>query len=353
MYAGILLIILAVAVIFYLFFSSSPSSLSENKYFQTQTGAGISVNGIGGDSAKQLNQKFADISKLGFTWVRLDIAWFNVQPHSSRSSMWGSYDVDVRIANQNHLKVLGILDYAPAWAAQNGCTNHGGCAPKSPAQFAHFAADAAGHYKQSIQDWEIWNEENISQFWSPAPSAKQYASVLKQSYKSIKAANPAAKVILGGMAAGDNPANKEVDAVTFLQQLYQDGAKGSFDAVAYHPYTYPRTSFDVNTPWNKLVSLRGVMQAHGDGDKQIWITEYGAPTNGPAGSGFVSEAAQAQIARDAYESARSKPWIGPFFWYTYQDPSTSPSTKENFFGIRRADGTPKPAYYTWQQLLTH
>lgn len=320
-------------------------------YYKPQSNAGISTGSLAEVSRSQINSELVGTSKLGFTWVRLDINWLRVQSRNSKQYDWSLYDPVVAEANRYHLKILGIIDYAPAWAAQKGCVSRDLCAPKDPAQFAAFAAQAVQHYKQSVQDWEIWNEENIDQFWAPAPNASQYAAVLKQSYKAIKATNPGSTVILGGMAPGDNPNARQIDAVTFLQQLYADGAKGSFDAVAYHPYTYPQAPLNPNTAWDKLADLHAIMRSHGDRAKQVWITEYGAPTNGPKGSGFVSEAAQAQLAREALMAARSKPWIGPFFWYTYQDRGTSTTTKENFFGLRRADGSPKPAYYAWQQLL--
>jgi hypothetical protein len=350
-YIGALLVVLAAAASLGIFMSRMLSPAEPSSHYQPQSGVGISMGGLAGTPVRQINRKLADIASLGFTWIRLDISWSGLQPHNFKQYNWKLYDPVVAAANRYHLKVLGILGYAPGWAAQNGCTNRKACAPENPTQFAAFAGQAAAHYRKGVQDWEIWNEENINKFWSPTPSAGKYAQVLMQSYRAIKAANPTATVVLGGMAVGHNPNKEQVDAVTFLQELYQAGAKGSFDAVGYHPYTYPRTPFDTNTAWAKLPSLRSIMQAHGDGAKQIWITEYGAPTNGPAGSGFVSETVQAQLARDAFAASRNKAWIGPFFWYTYQDRSTDTSTKENFFGLRRADGSEKPSYAVWKQIL--
>ena len=251
-------------------------------------------------------------------------------------------------ANQHHLKVLGILDYAPSWAAQPGCIRN--CAPANPAEFAAFARQAALHYRHSVQDWEIWNEENSREAWSPAPDAGTYMQTLRLSYTAIKSVNSKAAVLLGGMA--DNNADPgKIDATAFLQQVYADGGGGSFDAVGYHPYSYPAAPDAASPAWAKLAALHTIMQAHGDGNKQIWITEYGAPTGGPVGSGFVSDARQAQLASEAYAAAQAQPWIGPFFWYTYQDSGTAATTKEHFFGLKRANGTPKPAYYVWRQLL--
>jgi hypothetical protein len=346
--AGLLLALVIVAGLQLL----SPRVLSpvEPKGYQIQGGEGISINSLSKAPAGQVDGELSDIAHLGFTRIRLDIRWSSVQAHTPEQYNWGLYDPVVAAASRYHLQVLGILDYAPSWGAQSGCLNRSACAPKDPAQFADFAAQTAKHYKLSVNEWEIWNEENSSHAWSPAASAQQYAQTLKDSYRAIKQANPRALVVLGGMAPGDN-LHSNIDAVAFLRQLYQAGAGGSFDAVGYHPYTYPRTPFEAHTAWDKLAILHSIMQAHGDGAKQIWITEYGAPTGGPVASRFVSEADQALLARDAYTAARREAWIGPFFWYTYQDRSTDTSTSENFFGLRRADGSEKPSYAVWKQIL--
>ena len=42
----------------------------------------------------------------------------------------------------------------------------------------------------------------------------------------------------------------------------------------------------------------------------------------------------------------------PLFIYSYKDLGTSADTNENFFGIIRNDGTPKPAYAAIKQLLS-
>jgi hypothetical protein len=97
-------------------------------------------------------------------------------------------------------------------------------------------------------------------------------------------------------------------------------------------------------------SLRSVMSAHGDGDKKIWATEWGAPTGGPANSGFVSEAVQASQVTEAYKMFGSYSWAGPLFVHTFRDDGTTTTTRENFFGLIRWDFSPKPAYAAYKAL---
>jgi hypothetical protein len=90
-------------------------------------------------------------------------------------------------------------------------------------------------------------------------------------------------------------------------------------------------------------SLRSVMTDNGDAGKQIWATEFGAPTNGPAES-FVSEQAQATAVTRAFQLFGSYKWAGPLFWYSERDLGTAATTRENFFGVLRNDFSPKPAF---------
>jgi hypothetical protein len=77
------------------------------------------------------------------------------------------------------------------------------------------------------------------------------------------------------------------------------------------------------------------MVNHGDGSKQIWATEEGAPTSDSG----VTDAQQAATITEAYAIFRSEPWAGPLFVYTYRD-----SGDENRFGLLREDGSRKPAW---------
>jgi hypothetical protein len=331
----------------------SPSSLTTKEQY------GIAFSDIVSYNQAKLNQRLQGVAKLGFTWIRLDFNWNVIQPTNAHAFNWSAYDRITVAAAKDHLKVLGIIDYTPGWARSAACKSAFTCAPANMNQFAAFASSVAGRYKtKGVSYWEIWNEENLTRFWSPVPNAKQYAAMLEQTYPAIKKANPAAFVISGGMAEGENSdpsKGTNIDAVQMLQQLYADGAGQSFDAVGYHPYTYPQSPLDPGNAWAKMdntsPSLRSVMTTNGDGAKQIWITEYGAPTNGPSAGEFVSEARQAQLAVDASNAIKDKTWAGPFFWYTYQDHGTSTSTKENFFGLLRPDGSKKPAYAAWQSIL--
>src|SRR2546423_1013529 len=88
--------------------------------------------------------------------------------------------------------------------------------------------------------------------------------------------------------------------------------------------------------------MHAVLARHGDGRKQLWITEVGWPTHRGYG---VSEEKQAQyVAR--MQAATCAQRLPVLTWYTYGDyDDPSDANQEAHFGFFRADGTPKPSYF--------
>ena len=58
----------------------------------------------------------------------------------------------------------------------------------------------------------------------------------------------------------------------------------------------------------------------------------------------TTEAAQASILTAGYRLFNTYSWAGPLCWFDYEDKGTNAKDQEDWFGLRRANGTPKPAY---------
>jgi endo-1,4-beta-mannosidase len=293
---------------------------------------------------------------MGATWVRFDIEWGNVQYGSPDKSTWDSYDALVKAIAAHHLEGLGVILFTPQWARDPACSGGAKCPPKDPATFAKFAAEVASRYKAyGVHAWEIWNEENSYDFWATKTDCAAYTALLQATYPAIKKADPDSIVVTGGLAPLKTD-NHNISQPDFLSCIYSSGGKAYFDAVGDHPYTYPALpGAGATDAWNRMSassnSLRGIMLANGDGEKKIWITEFGVPTNGPDPHWYVSEAQQAQTAAASGALYKTYAWAGPFFWYTIKDGSTETTTNENFFGLVRADGSEKPAFETLKNLI--
>ncbi len=324
-----------------------------------------------GLSRSELNTDLKSLAAMGVGWIRIDVSWADVQPKNSTQYDWSDLDRVISTAKYYNIKVLGTLAYTPAWAALPSCADKAGqkCEPASDARFAAFAAVSAKRYEAwGVHSWEIWNEPNVEGFWQPAPNAAAYTKLLKASYQAIKKADRGAQVISGGLAALDD-SPKSIAQLTYASQLYAAGAKPYFDALGYHPYSFPALPnyYATWNSWSMMANLptniRTIMAANHDSNKKIWITEFGAPTNGSGSIAtttnynftvhpdHVNEALQAQMVAQSSEIYKKTPWLGAFYWYTYQDLGTSRSSTENFFGLLRHDGSKKPAYYAMREAI--
>jgi hypothetical protein len=322
---------------------------------------GIAIGGgLASLDAAGIRSRLNAIKQMGINRVRFDVNWSDIQAGGSSSYNWSGTDNVVSIAAELRMSLVAIITYTPTWARISGCDSEH-CRPQDPAVFGQFAGTVAARYAaRGLHIYEIWNEPNWSEFWLPKPDPVAYTTMLRSSYQAIKRADGAAFVLSGGFAQADTTST-QYSAPDFLKGMYANGAKSYFDAISNHPYTFPYLP-SYQWSWNKWlemgtsVGVRGVMTANGDSAKQVWITEVGAATNGPgsiasngaiAGDGaadHVTEALQARLIQDIVNLSKGTSWIGPIFWYTYQDDGTDTSSVEHFFGLVRPDGSHKPAY---------
>jgi YVTN family beta-propeller protein/VCBS repeat-containing protein len=288
------------------------------------------------------------LKNAGINNIRILIPWAGAEP-TQGSFDWSAVDRMVNSANANGIKVLAVIDSTPDWAAAPGQPPLAG-APTDLTAFGDFVSDVATRYQGEITDYEIWNEPNSDTFWSPAPDAAQYTALLKVAYTAIKAADPNALVIAGAVGAAaqspDDPST--INPVTFVSEMYADGAAGYFDALSYHPYLYSLQfsggEGHAGVPITQAEQIYAVMVANGDGEKKIWATEYGEP------SSVVGDDTQAAYIGDFLRTWRTLDFAGPAFIQTLADyPSSDPI--QSSFGLFNQDWTPKPALATVEQVI--
>lgn len=305
---------------------------------------------------------------LGVDWIRVDLPWSDIQPDGPGTYRWSRFDRIFAAAQRRGLRVVATLAYTPAWARMGGCP-YQSCRPRDFSEFAEFTRMAALRYSgQGLKHWEIWNEPNLQMFWYPYPDPVAYAQMLRLTTRAIKSVDSSSTVLFGGLAAVPEP-GANIGQVEFLATVTMHRGTEVVDGVAFHPYTFPHLPSYYQpsvwrTAWNtihgydpnakKFTSLRQVLDTYGLGRLPIWLTEYGAPTCGP-GTGsdgvagltvdHVTESRQAAIATDAARLATADSSIGALFWYSERDRSWDTYTTENCYGLRRPDGSRKPAWY--------
>ena len=355
------------------------SALPGDTVFRGTTGYGITIQGASGDIAVA-EQQIADASDaLNTGYIRFDASWAQIQAGGKTSYDWAYVDAVVAAANRHNLKVLLIPYETPAWARPAGApTDWSGnkYAPQNLTDYTDFLKELAKRYvPQGVLDYQIWNEPNMSMFWkdtvaNPRPNAQHYGELLKAAYQAIKTDHPEANVIMSGIAAIRNTGNQfgsdNINASDYMQQIYDGGYNKYFDAAAFHPYNQPflpsdqfrqSDNFDIRTYnawWRMLHSyaddnnvthkgFREIMTAGGDSSKKLWVTEYGAYTDGDAYK--VTEQTQAAMMADAVKQHDTNDFFGPLFFHRFKDNLAygTPGTAEDFYGLYHSDGTPKLA----------
>ncbi|RRQ26553.1 beta-xylosidase [Rhodococcus sp. Eu-32] len=299
---------------------------------------------IGAASDADLDRELTLMSNAGVFGVRVDIDWSAIESVRGRFN-WTNTDRILSAIVGHGLCPLGIIAYTPQWARVAGASNDSHSRPANPDAFAAFASTVVQRYRDYMNLWEVWNEPNIVGFFKPAPDPTQYSILLRAAYTAIKAAQPEATVLSGGLApAESNGVN--INPKAFLQAMYDVGGNRYFDAFNIHPYTYPYLPNDPSTAsWSTAQAMwpmRDIMVAGGDSAKQIWLTEFGAPTG--TASNAVTEQVQSDTIGIVMDAVLGNSWMGPAFVYASRDAGTNASDPEQNFGLLRRDFTPKLAY---------
>jgi hypothetical protein len=217
--------------------------------------------------------------------------------------------------------------------------------------FGDAAAYVAHRWGSELAGIEIWNEPNLSDQYtlrSSDPAAAD-AALLRAAYPRIKAEAPQLPVLAGVLSGSDGD---------FLSSLYRNGIAGNFDGISIHPYNewrdpsdawqdqYKQWSFLRGIPW-----IHQIMAAHGDGDKGIWLTEFGFSTCGSGDRWCVSQQNQARYIKESFEIASQWSYVKAALVYNLRNKGTDPTGREDQFGLLNRDFSPKPAWAAFKQAM--
>ena len=283
------------------------------------------------------------MASSGVETVRVAFDWRAAQPTQDGPISFADSDAVVVAAAARRLPALPVVHRTPGWATAH--PRKGPAAtPRDPGPYTRFLTALVGRYgptgslwaeqpalpRMPIRDWQIWNEPNLSRYWSAQPFARSYVRLLKASRRALRAADPGSRTILAGLPN---------ESWIALRKLYEAGGRRAFDAVALHPYTgRPRNVI-------RLIELaRREMRRHGDGRKPVWLTELSWPASQgktTGAPGFVTtekgQAARLKLALRLLARERRRLRIERVVWYTWLSREGSLSSF-NWSGLRRVRG---------------
>ncbi len=273
------------------------------------TRLGINVYLSAYDTAK-LEAVLAEIAEMGISYVK--------QPFYFQESYdWAESDRLVSAVSRHNLMLVPLLDGNPA---------NQFAPPNNPTHFANWAAEFARRYGDQIRYYIIWDEPNLTTHWGNQPvNPLEYAALLTATAEAIRAADSDAVIVAAPLAPTVEEGPQNLADSLYLQELYQAGAAEAFDVVAAKPYgfnTAPddrRVDMDVLN-FSRVILLREVMLANGDGATAVWAGNWGwnsLPANwqgAPSIWGETDETTRANWTIAALERARREwPWMGVMF----------------------------------------
>ncbi len=321
------------------------------------------------------------LAELGADWVRYNgILWSEVEPTPGARN-WDALkqvEADLQAISAAGAVPMVVVRGAPSWAQAQPDTICGPIRADALPAFASFLSDLVARYRQppyNVTFWELGNEPDapFQLVGSTAPfgcwgdeqdeesyGGAAYAAMLKVAYPAIKAANPQAQVILGGLildCAPDRslPNGQPCRAGRFFEGVLRAGGGDYFDIVAYHAYGYFRPNYDPDRErpnWSdrggatlgKAAYLRETLARYGYA-KPLLMNEgallcyRSSPNCRP--NGF--EAAKADAVVRLYARTLAIDLLMSH-WYTLNGPGWQES------GLLDANQQPVPAFQAFQFL---
>jgi len=319
---------------------------------------GMMINGPLDSPKTDLMAEEGVMRAAGVESQRIPFNWDLIQSDRDEPPDWSDIDRKVLAAAANGMSVLGLVVGSPAWASTHPGTPLS--PPKDPAAYGDFMRLCIARYGPfgtfwsehpevpaiPIRAWQVWNEPNLSAYFSVQPFAKPYVRLLRAARNAIKAADPGATVVMAGLANF---------SWSDLERLYKAHVKGLFDIAAVHPFS----GFPANSV--KIVRYnRRVMDRYGDRRKPIWLTELtwtsakGKTKN--IHNWETTESGQAKRLAKGYElyvKARRKLRLQRIYWYTWAG-YDSPPNSFDYSGLRHSDAdghfSDKPALAAFRAI---
>jgi hypothetical protein len=284
--------------------------------------------------------------RAGATTSRIVVNWGAVE------AIRGNYDFSQVAPDYERLVKAGVPPVvsvmgSPAWAWPAGLGECGldlGCA-FAPAR--QFDADwqrlviALIQRFPAMRGLEVWNEPNWNLFWPTGADPGRYAELvsLADAAAGRTAANP--PIVFAGLYPGGGRLGW-VEPEEFLSRAYAHGVR--YDVLGVHSYPSRIGGGGFLADFREQVEGLWKVAAEFGDEPRTWLTEVGVSTRGVS-IVAASEQEQATALTQIYDWSRRTRRIGLVIVHKLRDSVDIDGSAWGFgLGLRRADGTPKPAY---------
>lgn len=309
-----------------------------------------------------------DLARLMvFSHVKQSFAWANTEP-APGDYRFGRADELVDAIEAKGLKLVARLGHSPQWVRDAAAIAEGAAPVDVPPADVHVDAwgawcgALAARYAGRIAAYQIWNEPNLAREWGGrAPSAAEYAQLLRVCSDAIRKADPQAIIISAGLAPTGTCCEAARPDDLYLQELYNAGFQRHVDVVGMHApgFAAPEIGPDEAEAggsqrffsFRRVEDLRRIMVRNDDAARQVAILETGwtrdVAGHNPDYAWFaVDEATQADYLVRAFRYAAEhwRPWVGLMTALSFADPGWDEEDEQYWWSIVQGDMRTLKAY---------
>ncbi|GFO57741.1 NAD-dependent dehydratase [Geomonas silvestris] len=275
----------------------------------------------------RVERALEDLAQLGIRRLRTGVSWADL--YTPEGDAWYQWLIP-RLGRE--LELLPCFLYTPP---SIGLEQKTSAPPVHPKDYADFIDVFISRYGEYFEYVELWNEpNNLSEWdWTLDPHWTIFGEMIGGA--AYWAKQRGKKTVLGGMSP--------IDA-HWLCRMFDLGVMEHIDVVGIHGFP---DIFDYTWKgwhWN-IDSVREVLTSHGS-PCEIWVTEAGFST------WQHDERKQIEVFLDFLKAPADR-----VYWYGIDDLDPMLAAvnrfhlddREYFFGLRRADGTPKLLFRLLEQ----
>jgi len=262
------------------------------------------------------------VVQLGLKHIRIDINWCDIEPKKGEYQ-FDAIDAVVQLASKDKLRIFATIAYSPKWIG-------GRTSVPSAKDWSLCVSTVAARYKGKIEAYGLWNEPNLSSYWSG--TIKDYIDIiLIPGFNAVKENDALALVVAPDIATIGRDWPLWLDAMS--------NNKNMFDILAVHNYEdSPERMFKVfyhGVKWKPLQfffpKYRPIKQYIDKVGKRTWLCEMGWASNKFGVFG--------QLERyNKFIKSTILP-VERIYAYELRDDPVA----RTFWGLYYADGTAKPA----------
>lgn len=338
-----------------------PLLFSWNRAPRERTVFGVQMYGNTGMSGGY----FESLKRSKASWARSELYWAHAERENTTPDNfdWRSADRSAGAAIDGNYHMILTVAQNPRWAAS---TANGPIDKVDLSEFAEFIAAAVERYDGDgvddapgspvVEYFEFYNEPDYEtselerSAWGDYPA--EYAAMLAAVYPAVKAANPDAQVLFGGIAYDWFQSKGGPFVEDFLPETLAAGAGDYFDVMSFHQYPpFAPNWADIGPGlYEKTEAVRAVLADYGY-DKPIIISESGMHSNN-TNNIAMTEQLQSRYVVQLYAQSIAAD-LGVMIWFSLFDPPEWYPFKN---GLVTADDPPRvkesmTAYRTAVQLL--